>query len=142
MGRAEHSLENIERTYVVVGRESVGKSRLIASLTGKSASSSNFRGTTVSVDKYTLGDTTFLDTPGIMRDSDSITVRMTLRELKENELVILVVQATSIDEDLEELLPLTESKLGIIVVTFRDKVKRAFERRSCVREAERTQAFQ
>jgi small GTP-binding protein len=122
MGRAERSIENIERTYVVVGRESVGKSQLIASLTGKSASSSNFRGTTVSVDKYTLGDMTFLDTPGIMRDSDSLTVRMTLRELKENELVILVVQATSIDEDLEELSSLVEGKIGVMIVTFRDKV--------------------
>lgn len=122
MGRAERSIESIARTYVVVGRESVGKSRLIASLTGKAASSSNFRGTTISVDKYQHGNTTFLDTPGIVRDSDSITVRMTLRELKENEFVILVVQATNMDEDLEEMLPLAEGKEGIIIVTFRDKV--------------------
>ena len=122
MGRAEKSIESIARTYVVAGKESVGKSLLIASLTGKAASSSNFRGTTISVDKYQHGNTTFLDTPGIVRDSDSITVRMTLRELKENEFVILVVQATNMDEDLEELLPLAEGKDGIIIVTFRDKV--------------------
>ncbi|MCC6713214.1 MAG: ferrous iron transporter B [Candidatus Dadabacteria bacterium] len=122
MGRAERSIENIGKTYVVVGRESVGKSQLIASLTGKPASSSNFRGTTVSIDKYTLGNTAFLDTPGIMRDSDSIAVRMTLRQLKENDPVILVVQATNMDEDLEELRPIVEGRLGIMIVTFRDKV--------------------
>jgi Fe2+ transport system protein B len=37
---------------VVIGKESTGKSQLIASLTGQSAYSANFRGSTVACETY------------------------------------------------------------------------------------------
>jgi Fe2+ transport system protein B len=65
----------------------------------------------------------FIDTPGIHRKSDTETTRLAINELDENEFVLLVVQATQIDEDLEEMLPLVYRKRGLVVVSFWDKVQ-------------------
>ncbi len=117
---------------VAIGKESVGKSQLIASLTQKPAYSSNFRGTTVACETYRDGDSeallrstdrTFVDTPGILRQSDSVTTATVLNRLPETDTVLLVVQATHIDEDLTELLPLVQGKRGVVAVTFWDKVR-------------------
>jgi Fe2+ transport system protein B len=108
---------------VAIGKESVGKSQLIASLTQKPAYSSNFRGTTVACETYQDGDSTFVDTPGILRQSDSVTTATVLNRLPETDTVLLVVQATHLDEDLAELLPLVQGKRGVVAVTFWDKVR-------------------
>jgi len=108
---------------VAIGKESVGKSQLIASVTQKPAYSSNFRGSTVACETYRDGDRTFVDTPGILRQSDSVTTATVLNCLPETDTVLLVVQATHIDEDLAELLPLVQGKRGVVVVTFWDKVR-------------------
>jgi ferrous iron transport protein B len=107
---------------VVIGRESVGKSQFIASLTGHSAGETNFRGSTVSVERYRTPEAVFVDTPGILRRSDTATTEMALAALDEHDLVLLVVQATQLDDDLEELWPLVRGKRGAIIVTFWDKV--------------------
>ncbi|NJK48039.1 ferrous iron transporter B [Candidatus Gracilibacteria bacterium] len=107
---------------VVVGKESVGKSQLIASLTHKSAYSSNFRGTTVSCETYRDGEHIFVDTPGILRFSDTQTTASVLKRLQASDRVLLVVQATHLDDDLADLLPLVRGKQGAVVVTFWDKV--------------------
>ncbi|NJO93273.1 MAG: ferrous iron transporter B, partial [Hydrococcus sp. RM1_1_31] len=107
---------------VVVGKESVGKSQLIASLTHKSAYSSNFRGTTVSCETYRDGEHIFVDTPGILRFSDIQTTASVLKRLQASDRVLLVVQATHLDDDLADLLPLVRGKQGAVVVTFWDKV--------------------
>ncbi|MGH8972261.1 MAG: nucleoside recognition domain-containing protein, partial [Acidimicrobiia bacterium] len=57
--------------------------------------------------------------------SDSETTRAALAELGRHDTVLLVVQATRIDTDLAELLPLVEGKRGAIAVTFWDKVAEA-----------------
>ena len=110
-------------SIVVIGKESVGKSQLIASLTGKSAYSANFRGSTVTCDTYQSEAYKFIDTPGIFYRSDSITTKKTLRQLQENEAVLLVVKATDVDRDLADLLPLVSDKRGIVAITFWDKVR-------------------
>jgi ferrous iron transport protein B len=110
-------------TVVVVGRESVGKSQLIASLTGSRAYSSNFRGSTVTCDEYCCGSHRFVDTPGLFRASDSATARAALERLDRSDVVLLVVQATHLDDDLAELLPLVGGRRGAIVATFRDRVE-------------------
>jgi small GTP-binding protein len=107
---------------LVAGKESVGKSQLISKLTGRNAQSSNFRGTTVSCDVYDGCGFSFVDTPGIVRQSDSATTKTALARLKEEDLVLLVVQATHIDQDLDDLLPLVGKKRGVIAVTFWDKI--------------------
>ena len=107
---------------VVIGKESTGKSQLIASLTGRSAYSANFRGSTVTCDTYQSEACTFIDTPGILYRSDSVTTKKALRQLQENDTVLLVVKATDVDRDLADLLPLVADKRGIVVITFWDKV--------------------
>ena len=111
------------RTILVVGKESVGKSQLVSSLTGRSAGETNFRGSTVSVERYRAGDTEYIDTPGILRSSDTETTRLALNELEVHDVVLLVVQATSLDQDLGDMLPLVVGKRGAVVVTYWDKVQ-------------------
>ena len=109
---------------LVIGKESVGKSQLVASLTGRWAASYNFPGSTVACDCYADEFYNYIDTPGLLRRSDSDACRETLAALAENERVLLVVNATHIDQDLEDLLGLVEDKHGAVVVTFWDKVVR------------------
>lgn len=119
---------------VVIGKESTGKSQLIASLTGQTPYSANFRGSTVACDTYQSEAYTFIDTPGIFYRSDSITTKKTLRQLQENDTVLLVVKATDIDRDLADLLPLVADKRGIVVITFWDKVRPTAHTQQVVRE--------
>lgn len=110
-------------TIVVVGKESVGKSELVASLTGDRPTSGNFRGTTVRSERYTTDEYEFVDTPGIVLDQDTEATRAALEAVGEDETVLLVVPATDIDSDLTDMLPLVEDHLGAVVVTFWDKVQ-------------------
>jgi ferrous iron transport protein B len=111
-----------EHSVVVIGKESTGKSQLVASLTGGSARASNFRGSTVACETYRGAGCTFVDTPGIVRKSDALTARTALGQLERSETVLLVVQATHLDDELADLLPLVEDKQGAVAVTFWDKV--------------------
>jgi len=110
-------------TIVVIGKESVGKSQLVSSLTGRSAGETNFRGSTVVVERYRSGHTEYIDTPGILRSSDTETTRLALGALAATDVVLLVVQATSLDQDLSDMLPLVVGKRGAVVVTHWDKVQ-------------------
>jgi len=112
------------RSFLVVGRESVGKSQLVASLTGGDARNANWGGTTTDVRAFPLNKAALVDTPGIFRESDSETTRRALAALDGGDGVILVVQATRVDEDLDLLLPLVSGRAGLVVVTFWDKVHR------------------
>ncbi len=111
------------RTVLIVGKESVGKSQLVSSLTGRAAGETNFRGSTVVVERYRLGETEYVDTPGILRSSDTETTRLALNELDAHDVVLLVVQATSLDQDLADMLPLVAGKRGAVIVTYWDKVQ-------------------
>ncbi|HLJ91469.1 MAG TPA: nucleoside recognition domain-containing protein [Candidatus Angelobacter sp.] len=109
-------------TVVVVGKESSGKSQLISSLTGGHAYSSNFRGTTVSCEIFSSEEHEFIDTPGILLQSDSITTSLALQQLKQTDIVLVVLKATQLAEDIKELFPLLKGKRAVGVVTFWDKV--------------------
>ncbi|MGL5834941.1 MAG: GTPase, partial [Waterburya sp.] len=125
----------IERDcIVVIGKESTGKSQLIASLTGQSTYSANFLGSTVACDTYQSETYTFIDTPGILYRSDSVTTKKALRQLQENDTVLLVVKATDIDRDLADLLPLVADRRGVVVITFWDKVQPTACSQQVVRE--------
>lgn len=108
---------------VVVGKESVGKSELVASLTGSTPKSGNFRGTTVASEIYETDEYRFVDTPGITLAEDTETTREALDALEGSETVLVVVPAMSIDEDLSDLLSFVEGRIGTIAVTFWDKVE-------------------
>jgi len=117
------SCATAQQTVVVVGRESVGKSQLISSLTRQAAGETNFRGSTVAVEQYRSADAIYIDTPGILRQSDTDTTRRALEALQQGDTILLVVQATQLDEDLAEMLPLVQSRRGVVAVTFWDKVQ-------------------
>ncbi len=119
---------------VVIGKESTGKSQLIEALTGQTPYSANFRGSTVTCDTYQSEAYTFIDTPGILYRSDSVTTKKALRQLQENDTVLLVVKATDVDRDLAELLPLVADKRGIVVITFWDKVFSTVHTQQIIRE--------
>ncbi len=150
-GKPAHpSRSKLERDcIVVIGKESTGKSQLIAALTEQTPYSANFRGSTVTCDTYQseayTDDTsvggnlrrrvlTFIDTPGILYRSDSVTTKKALRQLQENDTVLLVVKATDVDRDLAELLPLVADKRGIVVITFWDKVFSTVHTQQIIRE--------
>ncbi|MBM3964523.1 MAG: GTPase domain-containing protein, partial [Planctomycetes bacterium] len=61
---------------LVVGKESVGKSQLVSSLVRTSAGETNFRGSTVAVQRYRGRERTYVDTPGILRKSDTRTTAL------------------------------------------------------------------
>ena len=65
----------------VIGKEGVGKSQLISSLTGKNAESSNFKGSTISEESYNSDKFSFVDTPGIVFDSDSETTKIAISSI-------------------------------------------------------------
>jgi Fe2+ transport system protein B len=69
----------------------------------------------------------FIDTPGILLQSDALTTSMALEKLGQTEKVLLVLKAPQLTEDLNELLPLLKGKRVAGVVTFWDKVPRSEE---------------
>ncbi len=109
-------------TILVVGKENVGKSALVSALTGRSAAVANYGGSTVAVERYEANGWTFLDTPGILQSSDTATTRAALERLGEEKSVLLVVQATHLDDDLADLMPLLADKRGAVVITHWDRV--------------------
>ena len=121
-------------TVVVVGKGSVGKSELVSSLTGDRPTSGNFRGTTTRSERYVTDDYKFVDTPGIVLDADTEATRDALAQVGDDETVLLVVPATDVDSDLEDLLPLVEDHLGAVVVTFWDKVDEQTETRRALEQ--------
>lgn len=123
----EHSgLQAPTRRVVLCGAESAGKTTLAAALTGRRArDAANYRGSTVAVHRYVGGDLEVIDTPGIVRQSDSQTTATALAALEDDVAVIAVVQATRADDDLATLLPLLTGRRGIVVLTHRDRLDQA-----------------
>ncbi len=54
-------------------------------------------------DTYQSEAYTFIDTPGILYCSDSVTTKKALRQLEENDTVLLIFKATDVDRDLADL---------------------------------------
>ena len=104
--------------FQVIGKEGVGKSQLISSLTGKDIESNNLKGSTVSRKSYNNSRFTFIDTPGIVFDSDSEITKIAISSMGNNDSILLVARATNMDEDLEYLFPLVKNKKGIIITNW------------------------
>jgi Fe2+ transport system protein B len=124
-------------TIVLIGKESVGKSQLVASLTGSAARSSNFRGSTIHCESYRIDEREFVDTPGILRRSDSETTRAAIARMQQSDVVLLVAQATHLDDDLRDLLPLAKAKRGAVAVTFWDKIEPNFQASQTIQQLSR-----
>ncbi len=108
---------------MLLGAESAGKTPLAAALTDTRARDvANYRGSTVAVHRYSGPELEVLDTPGIVRASDSETTRLALGALDADASVVAVVQATRVDDDLATLLPVLAGRHGIIVLTHGDRL--------------------
>lgn len=120
-----------QQTVLVIGNERVGKSALIESLARLIADSSPVRGPTAQVQLRPSDDITFVDTPGILFQTGSETTRMALAELNlSQDRILVVVNATHLNQDLSQMMPLVTGRRGAVVVTFWDKVqpcKQAFD---------------
>ncbi|MCC5844424.1 MAG: 50S ribosome-binding GTPase [Verrucomicrobia bacterium] len=108
---------------LLLGVESSGKTALVRALTGASGESARFRGTTLACETYAWEDMTLIDSPGILRSSDSHTTRSALKALEKETHVLLVLNARHLDMQVPELLPLLASKSGAIVLTHWDSAK-------------------
>lgn len=120
----------MKKSIVLIGKESVGKSQLIRSLTGKNAVSERIKGTTVHVQKYETEQFLFFDTPGVLTQIDTLTSHLALKEIPNKDCVALVITATSIDKDLEDLLPLVQKQNGVIIITHWDKMRQLIDQQS------------
>lgn len=110
---------------VLIGFESAGKSTLFRRLTGETAGDeANFRGSTVMARLGQMTDEIELvDLPGIRLKDDSLTTRIALQHFLQSDLVVLVVRATHVSEELPQLLEAVPlgSKSCMLVLTFEDK---------------------
>ncbi|MDP0491031.1 MAG: nucleoside recognition domain-containing protein [Verrucomicrobiota bacterium JB023] len=107
---------------LVCGGESVGKTQLLASLTGKSPLPENFRGSTVACETYRDGNLRWMDTPGILRRSDTAASRAALEQVDSSDRVMLVARADRAAQELPALLPSIAGKPGFVTLTFRDRL--------------------
>ncbi len=127
-----------QRTVVLIGKESTGKSALAAALTGQCPTSTNIQGSTIACDRYQIENDLLIDTPGILFRSDTATTRAALAQLQAHDTIVLLVKATHIDDDLADLLPLVAGKQGLVVITFWDKVMPSEFRRQVISRWEQT----
>lgn len=109
-------------TCVVFGCESVGKTQLLASLTGRLPVSENFLGSTIACDTYIDVDLCWTDTPGIVRESETQATRSALEHIDLANRVMLVARADRAADELPALLPTAAGKLGFVALTFADKI--------------------
>jgi len=109
-------------TCVVCGCESVGKTQLLTSLTGRLPLSENFRGSTVACETYYDGNVSWADTPGIVRESETSATRSTIEQISSADRVMLVTRADRVAEELPSLLNSIAGKLGFIALTFADRI--------------------
>ena len=108
---------------VVCGGESVGKTQLLSSLTGRSPMPGNFRGSTTACETYRDGNFIWTDTPGILRESETLASRSTIEKIGGSDRVMLVARADRAAEELPALLPSMAGKSGFIALTFKDRLK-------------------
>ena len=109
-------------SVLVLGLESVGKSSLLSSLTGRFAESSALAGTTLRCERYPDDIWDWLDTPGIVTESDAPTVRDALEALDAAETVLVMLRAYRASEELSALLPMLGNRKVAVVLSFRDRL--------------------
>jgi Fe2+ transport system protein B len=113
----------VVNTIAVIGRENVGKSLLVRSLSGKQVYSSNYSGSTVSCEVYDGSGHVFIDTPGIVLKSDAQTTKSAISSMENAAAIMLVVAASNINDDLSNFVPLLLGKPSVLVITFWDKIE-------------------
>jgi ferrous iron transport protein B len=120
--RSQKSCPSPRCTCVVCGGESVGKTQLLSSLTGRLPRPENFRGSTIACETYRDGDLQWTDTPGIVRESETSATRTAIEQIEEADRVMLVARADRATEELAVLLPAMAGKPGFVALTFLDRL--------------------
>jgi len=105
---------------ILIGLENVGKTQLLASIVGKMPMPENFRGSTLACETYARGDQCWIDTPGLHRESETVTTAAALAALETSDRLVLVVRAPHAREELASLLPVVAGRLGFVILTFAD----------------------
>jgi len=111
------------RPVVLVGPESSGKSTLAAALAGVRSRAENVAGSTVAVETFHATDRTYLDTPGIVHRLDSVATGLALDALDGDVVVLLILRATHLDDELDTLLASVAGRTGVVAVTQWDRVE-------------------
>jgi len=122
LAEAPHPDRRTSSAVVLCGLESVGKTQLLASLTGRLPQPENFRGSTLACETYRDGALRWTDTPGVYRESETATARAALAELATADRVVLVARADRAVEELRTLLPVVAGRGGFVVLTFADRL--------------------
>jgi ferrous iron transport protein B len=114
----------LQPPVVLVGPESAGKSTLAATLAGVRPRAQNLPGSTVAIETFDGDDRRYVDTPGVVHDLDTATSRLAVDTLAERDdaIVLLVLRATRLDDDLASLLPAVAGRRGVVAVTHWDRV--------------------
>jgi len=110
---------------VVIGHESVGKSSLLAALSGGLAEPAAFAGSTLHCQSYADEGIEWVDTPGIVSDSDARTVQSALAALESSDsadVVLLVLRAHRAPEEWSALRGLLRGRRVAIVLSHRDRL--------------------
>ena len=119
---AQTPTATVPQTVVALGLESVGKSSLLGAIAGRGPRASALGGSTLHCQRYLSGGVAWMDTPGIVTDSDARTVQETVAALQANQTVLLVMRAPRAVEELAQLLPLLVGQRIVIALTHRDRL--------------------
>ncbi len=124
LGKKSNTLESIETACSVfaLGLESVGKTSLLAALTGQVGRSEGYAGSTLYCETYADGLIDWVDAPGWVRDSDAETVAESIERIAGLDQLLLVVRADRAVDELKLLAPLTAGKRVSVVLTFADRL--------------------
>lgn len=105
------------KKIILVGNPNVGKSVLFGALTGVYVEVSNYPGTTVSVTKARVDYAEIIDTPGTYSLGNfSEDERVTKEIIREADVVVNIVSATSLERDLFLTAQLIDLKIPLVVV--------------------------
>lgn len=117
------TLRKKKNNWLLIGKESVGKTALTENLVGKKSNRSNFQGSSLFCQEYSWNGQTITDTPGIQTKMDSVVTSQVLSRLKVSEHIILTVKASDLASDLSDLWHLVQGQSGIVILTHWDMVK-------------------
>ena len=107
---------------VALGLESVGKSCLLAALAESRSETSALAGSTLHCQSYLRDAVEWIDTPGIVTNSDARTVLETVAAVAAHDRLLLVLRAHHAVDELKQLLPLIANQRIVIALTHRDRV--------------------
>ena len=105
---------------VVLGLESVGKSTIISAFLGRKDSFPSPNEPTLKCEEYSDNPWNWIDTPGLIVDSDASTAKDTLKILDSASSVLLVLRAHKSLQELNLILPFIGSCKVSIALTFKD----------------------